>query len=179
MKTNNLSWALLLLAVVVILVLAFHVYDFPFMIVARSTPTFQLAANSVVQVLDSTDTPTSVPVIKTSSPSLCYPTPTPKISPTPYPPHPYGIDQKSWEYLLWARELQKTPYVEGSACKDGCAVYLKGCGIKAIINQNNGEKVYLLPGSKFYDQVAMNPGCGDRWFCTETEAQAKGFQKSR
>jgi hypothetical protein len=38
-----------------------------------------------------------------------------------------------------------------------------------------GERVYLLPDDSRYDRTDIDPAKGERWFCTEAEAQAAGW----
>lgn len=49
-----------------------------------------------------------------------------------------------------------------------------GCAIKGNISQRMGENIYYLPGMKYYDGTRP-----ERIFCTEEEAQAAGFRRSR
>jgi len=51
------------------------------------------------------------------------------------------------------------------------------CTIKGNVNRK-GERIYHLPGSLTYAKVNMNKGIGERWFCTESEAQAAGWRKA-
>lgn len=53
------------------------------------------------------------------------------------------------------------------------------CNIKGNINFNTGEKIYHLPGQKYYDSTVINEAAGERWFCTEEEAIAAGWRKSK
>jgi endonuclease YncB( thermonuclease family) len=50
------------------------------------------------------------------------------------------------------------------------------CTIKG--NTRAGEKHFYLPTCKQYDQVIIDLSFGDRWFCTESEAQSAGFSKA-
>lgn len=52
------------------------------------------------------------------------------------------------------------------------------CVIKGNINRD-GERIYFAPGNSAYGKVRMDKGLGERWFCTETEAEAAGWRKSR
>jgi hypothetical protein len=54
----------------------------------------------------------------------------------------------------------------------------EGCTIKGNISKK-GEKIYHLPGQNFYEKTIVSPEDGERWFCTETEAQAAGWRKSK
>ena len=53
-----------------------------------------------------------------------------------------------------------------------------GCVIKGNIS-SSGEKIYHLPGQKYYNQTVIDESKGERWFCTEEEAQAAGWRKSK
>ncbi len=50
------------------------------------------------------------------------------------------------------------------------------CLIKGNVSFNNGDKIYHVPGSEFYDETVVEPEKGERMFCTEAEAQAAGFR---
>ena len=53
-----------------------------------------------------------------------------------------------------------------------------GCQIKGNIS-SNGEKIYHLPNSKNYVQTKISTSKGERWFCSEKEAQAFGWRKTK
>ena len=52
------------------------------------------------------------------------------------------------------------------------------CSIKGNISINSGKKLYHLPGMEDYDSTNIEPVHGERWFCTEAEASASGWQKA-
>jgi len=79
---------------------------------------------------------------------------------------------------LWAVVLSLTPPGGGGTCAAGCATPQAGCRIKGNISAS-GEKIYHVPGGKFYDQTVIEPEKGERWFCTEAEAAAAGWRKSK
>src|SRR5699024_6067218 len=47
--------------------------------------------------------------------------------------------------------------------------------IKGNINEN-GEKIYHLPGGEYYDKTIITPETGEQYFETEEEAIAAGFR---
>ena len=51
--------------------------------------------------------------------------------------------------------------------------------IKGNISRNTGEKIYHVPGGEYYDQTVVDEAKGERWFCTEAEAVAAGWRKSK
>jgi hypothetical protein len=50
-------------------------------------------------------------------------------------------------------------------------------------NQGNisssGERIYHVPGQRYYDKTQINEGKGERWFCTEQEAVGAGWRKAK
>lgn len=53
------------------------------------------------------------------------------------------------------------------------------CNIKGNISLNTGEKIYHVPGQMYYEQTQISEEYGERWFCTEEEAKASGWRKSK
>jgi endonuclease YncB( thermonuclease family) len=49
-----------------------------------------------------------------------------------------------------------------------------GCPIKGVVS--GGERVYVLPWSPDYDRGRVQKARGERWFCSEREAEAAGFK---
>jgi micrococcal nuclease len=66
----------------------------------------------------------------------------------------------------------------GASCVGGCATPPAGCVIKGNINED-GEKIYHVPGGKYYEQTVIEPEKGERWFCSEAEAVSAGWRRSR
>ena len=52
------------------------------------------------------------------------------------------------------------------------------CVIKGNIS-SSGEKIYHVPGQRYYNQTVITESKGERWFCSEEEAQKAGWRKSR
>ena len=78
----------------------------------------------------------------------------------------------------------------GSACASGSATPPPagaGCEysptgepvIKGNISLRTGEKIYHVPGGYYYDDTVIDEPSGERWFCTEAEAVAAGWRKSK
>lgn len=55
---------------------------------------------------------------------------------------------------------------------------IQGCIIKGNISASR-EKIYHLPGQKYYDQTVIDTSRGERWFCSEEEAQKALWRKSK
>ncbi len=51
-----------------------------------------------------------------------------------------------------------------------------GCAIKGNITQNG--HIYHLPWSPWYHRVKVDPAQGERWFCSEAEAQKAGWRSA-
>ena len=52
------------------------------------------------------------------------------------------------------------------------------CNIKGNIGKN-GTRIYHVPGGRYYDQTRISTSKGERWFCSENEARAVGWRRSR
>lgn len=52
------------------------------------------------------------------------------------------------------------------------------CVIKGNIN-TRGEKIYHVLGQKYHNDTQISASHGERWFCSEAEARAAGWQRSR
>ena len=53
-----------------------------------------------------------------------------------------------------------------------------GCVIKGKIS-SSGERIYHVPGQRYYDKTLINEHQGERWLCTEQEAIAAGWRKAK
>ncbi|WID97521.1 hypothetical protein QO058_04435 [Bosea vestrisii] len=53
------------------------------------------------------------------------------------------------------------------------------CTVRGNIRPTSGERIYHLPGQSFYAETTIKPWRGERWFCSEAEAQAAGWRRSR
>jgi hypothetical protein len=52
------------------------------------------------------------------------------------------------------------------------------CRIKGNIS-SRGERIYHVPGGQFYDRTRIDVVKGERWFCSEAEAQSAGWRRSK
>ena len=76
------------------------------------------------------------------------------------------------------RKAKKEGGVKAVAAKGGeapAAEPVKKCLIKGNINAK-GEKIFHVPGGRFYENTQINEAQGERWFCTEAEATAAGWR---
>lgn len=51
------------------------------------------------------------------------------------------------------------------------------CPIKGNISRS-GERIYHMPFQEHYDRTRINESEGERWFCTEEEAQLAGWRRA-
>ena len=56
---------------------------------------------------------------------------------------------------------------------------MPGCNIKGNVSINSGERIYHVPGQKFYRPTRIQRRHGEQWFCTENEARAAGWRRAR
>ena len=52
------------------------------------------------------------------------------------------------------------------------------CDIKGNINRE-GERIYHVPGQRYYDDTVISEERGERWFCSEGEAREAGWRKAK
>lgn len=52
------------------------------------------------------------------------------------------------------------------------------CVIKGNVN-TQGERIYHVPGQRYYDDTVISYSHGERWFCSEEEARAAGWRKAK
>lgn len=55
---------------------------------------------------------------------------------------------------------------------------LAGCDIKGNVSINSGERIYHVPGQKYYTETRIRQEYGERYFCSEAEARAAGWRRS-
>lgn len=53
-----------------------------------------------------------------------------------------------------------------------------GCNIKSNIS-TRGERIYHVPGQEYYNETRIRAPLGERWFCSEEEARAAGWRRSK
>lgn len=55
----------------------------------------------------------------------------------------------------------------------------QGCNIKGNVSIGSGERIYHVPGQRYYAATVIRPEYGERWFCSEAEARSAGWRKAR
>jgi len=53
------------------------------------------------------------------------------------------------------------------------------CNIKGNISIKSRERIYHVPGQRYYPETVIRPEFGERWFCSEQEAMSAGWRKSK
>ena len=95
-----------------------------------------------------------------------------------YPPD-IKYQEKFRQAEIQARESNKGLWGQcGTAAGEKTSVPAGDCVIKGNIS-SSGEKIYHVPGQKYYNQTVINESKGERWFCSEEEAQKAGWRKSK
>ena len=77
---------------------------------------------------------------------------------------------------LWGGEADRPGDYRAKRWDEAKRQAPNGCPIKGRIA--SGSRVYLLPWTSSYDRHRISPARGERWFCSEEEAQAAGFRAS-
>ena len=101
--------------------------------------------------------------------TLCLPTATPTHTTTP--------TRTPLQSTTIPHASTATP-APAEGCPQGCTTPPLGCAVKGNIS-SSGEKIYHVPGQRYYEQTRIDPDKGERWFCTEEEASANGWRKSK
>ncbi len=137
-----------------------------------------------------TSTPTRPPLPTHAQPSTMLPTvlstmtasPTPaaKLAATPTPFAPVATGEALViEPTATPAEQVSASNPNGFTCAGGCTEAPDpSCAIKGNVNAK-GDKIYHMPGGKNYALTHIKPVEGDRWFCTEQEAQDAGFRAAK
>jgi hypothetical protein len=60
----------------------------------------------------------------------------------------------------------------------GSSASSQTCDVKGNVS-SSGERIYHVPGGKYYDRTGIASSRGERWFCSEAEARAAGWRRSR
>ena len=51
--------------------------------------------------------------------------------------------------------------------------------IKGNVSRDDDEKIYHVPGQNDYEGTRISEAAGERWFCTEAEAQTAGWRRAQ
>jgi endonuclease YncB( thermonuclease family) len=78
----------------------------------------------------------------------------------------------------WRARASKSQGAESAAARPLMQQPSGDCKIKGNINAK-GDRIYHVPGSKWYDKAKIDESKGERWFCSESEAVAAGWRAPR
>lgn len=76
---------------------------------------------------------------------------------------------------LWAGAVERPQDFRDKRWEEAKKAAPDGCPIKGRVR--SGARVYVLPWSPTYDSIRLSAARGERWFCSESEAQAAGWTK--
>lgn len=95
---------------------------------------------------------------------------------------PYRYQEEFREAEAAARASKAGLWADG-ACSDdtrGATASSPGdaCAIKGNIS-SGGEKIYHMVGCAYYDKTTITESVGEKWFCSESEAESAGWRKAK
>ncbi len=77
---------------------------------------------------------------------------------------------------IWQGEAQPPEEFRAERWESAKLRAPSGCPIKGKDRARSRDKVYILPWSSSYENYRISQRRGDRWFCSEDEALAEGWQ---
>lgn len=75
---------------------------------------------------------------------------------------------------LWSGQSERPSAYRAKRWEEARRAAPEGCPIKGQLTA--GGRVYVLPWARAYDRVKVRQTKGERWFCSEEEAQAAGWK---
>ena len=83
-----------------------------------------------------------------------------------------------WDWRRGERLAGGTTAAKPAASRPAAQRGSGRCAIKGNIGKSGG-RIYHIPGGRYYDRTRIDPSKGERWFCSEAEARAAGWRRSR
>jgi endonuclease YncB( thermonuclease family) len=77
---------------------------------------------------------------------------------------------------VWGGDAERPADYRAHKWQDAKRDAPDGCPIKGGVRR--GQRIYVLPWSRDYASTRVSVGRGERWFCSESEAQAAGWKPS-
>jgi endonuclease YncB( thermonuclease family) len=95
---------------------------------------------------------------------------------SPSPATYVGLEAKAREarFGIWRGPVERPSEFRAKRWEAAKRAAPEGCPIKGSLTAEG--RVYLLPWSREYERVKMR-GKGERWFCSEAEAEAAGWKR--
>lgn len=79
---------------------------------------------------------------------------------------------------MWAgRFIEPWSWRRGQRLASEAANDNQACNIKGNISRNG--RIYHMPGGAYYERTRIDEAKGERWFCSEAEARAAGWRRSK
>src|SRR5262245_26285319 len=81
-----------------------------------------------------------------------------------------------WPFVLVVGGTAGATFFTGGGSIDSFTAALpgSGCNIKGNVSIDSGDRIYHVPGQKYYDETNVLSKYGERWFCSEKEARQAG-----
>lgn len=127
-----------------------------------------------------------LPAAAAPAPVRVAPAPAPVYVPAPASRQQGGMPQVA-DYANYNDYLNAYyAYVGGSSAPSTTSyqvtqpapVTTANCDIKGNVSISTGERIYHVPGGRYYNSTVINPRYGERWFCSEEEAINAGWRRS-
>lgn len=77
---------------------------------------------------------------------------------------------------IWANDIERPAEYRAKLWDSAKLTAPDGCPIKGTVT--SAGKLYVLPWSSEYPKATVRPQRGERWFCSEGEAQAAGWRST-
>lgn len=84
----------------------------------------------------------------------------------------YVADLGIHGFIMEAPARYRLTRIKGRSAPDA------NCRIKGNIN-GKGARIFHVPGQKYYEKTGIRTVQGERWFCSEAQARASGWRKSK
>lgn len=78
---------------------------------------------------------------------------------------------------VWSADCEPAWDYRQNRWLDGASAAPDGCAIKGNISRSG--KIYHMPWNAWYGRVNIDPERGERWFCSEAEAQSAGWRAAQ
>jgi hypothetical protein len=89
-----------------------------------------------------------------------------------------GTFTEPWRWRSEQREQQAPMSNTPTMLLGAKSTSTAGCQIKGNISKK-GERIYHVPGQRYYERTRISPTKGEHMFCSEAEARAAGWRRSR
>lgn len=86
------------------------------------------------------------------------------------------LEAKHAKVGMWANDIERPAEYRAKLWDSAKRTAPEGCPIKGTVT--SAGKLYVLPWSSDYSKATVRPTRGERWFCSEGEAQQAGWRSS-